>query len=514
MHILTTRKFRIHSLPSLLALSACVFISAPLTLRAQSDKIIPADIDTKDISLISLGPIGVRVKTDHQSGRVPRSESNSGIVMFTFENSPAENVLELGDEIVGINGKKFNKNFTALIAEEINLAEGSNGKLKLEILRDSKPRFVTLDIEPIGSYAPTWPKNCKKSQVILENACDWLVKHQHKNGRIEKNEGNACLVLTSASGLAMLGCDEKKYSRPVKKIASFLIEHIEQKTNKDGHFNGGTLDLWSINYAAIFLSEYYLRTDDKKAFKTLEFLNDEIYYRQFHQMSPEAAKHITTHLVNVKKYKHDPVPKYWFGHGLITTKANGYVHLGVNVANATVAWSLMDKVGVEVDRENLKATLDYIEKACVSGAMGYSSKMNQNRIHMDAFGRTGLLGISLAMEEGRENYKKKVTNALNLISANGFYSSHATCVMGKAWGALGMAQLDPNHFRKVMDEMQGDFDLLRLSDGSFVSNPVKNNIHGKYDLLTGGSGERHRWTTAFNALIYTIGEGKLMITGG
>jgi len=47
----------------------------------------------------------------------------------------------------------------------------------------------------------------------------------------------------------MLGCDEEKYKNPVNKIVKFLINHIDKKTNKEGHFDGGTLDLWSITYA-------------------------------------------------------------------------------------------------------------------------------------------------------------------------------------------------------------------------------------------------------------------------
>jgi len=106
-----------------------------------------------------------------------------------------------------------------------------------------------------------------------------------------------------------------------------------------------------------------------------------------------------------------------------------------------------------------------------------------------------------------------VSEALNQLAFKDYYFSHATCVMGKAWGTLGMAAIDPTKYRKLMDEMRNDFELLRLSDGSFVSNPVLKNGHGHMDLKTGGSNERHRWTTAFNALIYAIGEKNLTITG-
>ena len=499
---------------SLSLLMVCPFLFNLVELRAQTANVIPADVDTKDDSLINLGPIGVRVKTDHRTDRFPRSESNSGEVKFIFQNSPAQKSLKIGDVIVGVNGKKFDKNFTELLAKEIDLTEGGNGKLVLQIKRGKNEKKVSIRLKRIGSYASSWPMDCKKSEAILENACDWLVAHQQKNGRIEKNRGNSSFVLTSVTGLALLGSGQKKYEQPIVKIAGFLVQHINKKKDKDGHYKAGALELWSLNYAAIFLSEYYLRFKDKRVFPTLEFLNQEIDYRQFHRMSSAAREHTKDHLVNVKKYKGDPVPDYWFGHGLVTEKSNGYIHLGVNVANALVAWSLMERAGVNVDEENFTATMDYVEKACVSGAMGYASRLNQRGTPPDGFGRTGLLGVALFLQDDRPKYTKTVTGALNKLGDKSYYFSHATCVMGKAWGSLAMADLDPEQFRKQMDQMKGDFDLLRLSDGSFVSNPVKKNIHGKQDLLTGGSTDHHRWTTAFNALIFAIGQKKLVIAGG
>lgn len=481
-----------------------------ITGISKGEKIIPADLDTKDSSLINLGPIGVRVKTDHREERHPRSKSNSGTVSYIFKNSLAEKTLEIGDEIVSVNGKTFTNNFTQLFTEELDKSEGSTGVLTLGIIRKEAKKSITFKLEKIGSYSKTWPYDCKKSSHILRNACDWLVEHQQSNGRIEKKENQTCLVLSSVTGLALLGCDEKKYRKPIAKIAKFLTSHLKEKTGDDQHYNNGILDLWSLNYAAIFLSEYYLQTKDKKVVNALKFLNKEIYYRQFHQISPEARVHLTQHLKK-KGFKHDPIPDYWFAHGLVDTKSNGYVHLGVNVANASIAWSLLSRAGVNVNEQNLTATLDYIEKACVSGAMGYASYLNQRATPNDAFGRTGALGIALYLRNDRPAYTKVVTNSLIKQYPKNYYFSHATCVMGKAWGTLALAALDKDHFRTLMDGVKADYDLLRLHDGSFVSNPAKSNGHGPQDMTIGGSQEKHRWTTAFNALIYTLAEGKLHI---
>lgn len=502
----------IFQLKNMLKLINTIFILTLIVGTLKGEKLIPADLETQDASLINIGIIGARVKTDHREERHPRSNSSSAIVKYIFENSLAEGKLKIDDEIIAVNRKNFSNNFTKLLAEELDKSEGSSGRLELQVIRNKKKVRVRFKLERIGGYSDTWPYDCKKSSTILRNACDWLVKHQQRSGRIEKNENQSCLVLSSVTGLALLGCDADEYKRPISKIVKFLTNHIKEKTNSNGHYDGGILDLWSVNYATIFLAEYYLKTGDEKVMETLKFLNKEIYYRQFHQMTEEVKSHLTNHLVNNKGFKHDPAPPYWFAHGLVDTKSNGYVHLGVNVANATIAWSLLDKAGVDVDTKNLTATLDYVEKACVSGAMGYASYLNQQGHPSDAFGRTGALGIALHLRKDRPAYTQVVTNSLIVQYPKNYYFSHATCVMGKAWGTLAIAALDKKHFRTMMDDMKGDFDLMRLHDGSFVSNPAMKNDHGPMDMTIGGSGERHRWTTAFNALIYTLAKQNLTIS--
>ena len=175
---------------------------------------------------------------------------------------------------------------------------------------------------------------------------------------------------------------------------------------------------------------------------------------------------------------------------------------------------MLAAAGIEVDLDNLRATKDYIQEVCEVGSMGYAAFPGQRRHHGDGFGRTGSLGVALYLHNDRPGYTNLVRKSLGVHYANNFYFSHATCVMGKAWGVMAIAGLDPVMFRKMMDQHRNDFELLRLSDGSFVSNPAQKNRHGKQDLVTGGSGERHRWTTAFNALIYAIGQKKLRIAGG
>ena len=496
-------------------LLALVTFGFALCTPVVAQKFIPADKDTQEPLLLNLGPIGARVKTDHRVPKLPRSESSSATVEYIFENSLAEGKLQIGDVITGVNGRGFNNDFSATLAEAIDRGEGGNGKLILNIKREKRKKKITFRLRKIGSYSKHWPYECEKSDRILQDACDWLATHQQPNGRLERagTGQDSVFVLSSVGGLAMLGCDAKRYRKPLKALVDFEVNFLKKHVNADGHYEHGTLELWSLNYAAIFLSEYYLATNDESVFPALEFLNQEIYHRQFHQADAETIAHVTA-LRKRRGDRGEPVPKYWFSHGKISPKSSGYVHLGVNVANACVAFSLLHEAGVDVDMENLKATKDYIEKACVSGAMGYAAFLGQKSTPGDAFGRTGTLGIALYLAGNRPEYTAKLTGAMNRLYPNQMYLGHGTTVMGKAWGVLAIAQLDPPLFRKMMDECQHDFDLLRLSDGSFVANPVGEKGHSKLDLHHGGNKQKHRWTTAFNALIYALGKKSLRIAGG
>ena len=335
------------------------------------------------------------------------------------------------------------------------------------------------------------------------------MEHQQSSGRFE--EGGAEFVLTSLAGLAMLGCDPERYKKPLQKTVGFLTDQLKSKSNK-GVYQGGNLQLWSLTYAAIFLSEYHMETGDRKVVKWLDFLDDNIFSHQFHQMDAEAEAHLRA-LRERRGDRGDPVPPYWFSHGRVSPKSSGYVHLGVNVANACLAWTLLAEAGADVDVENLAATKDFIEQNCPSGAMGYAAKNGARSTPSDAFGRTGVLGLALNLNNDRDVYTKTVAESLKRQYPKNLYFSHATCVMGKAWGILAMASLEPEEFRILMDSHRNDFDMLRLHDGSFVSSPAIKNRHGDI-VLKGGAASGHKWTTAFNALVYTLSAKRLHISGG
>lgn len=297
---------------------------------------IPLEDEKDHTLLISLGPIGARVLTDDLKGDTYTSDSHadSGTVKFIYPGSLAVGRLQLEDKIVGIDGKKFSRDFSRRVAAAIDEAEGGSGKLALDVERGGKAISVPFGLQKIGSLSPTYPYDCKKSDLILESACDWLARHVDASGRLDQG---GSIVESAVGGLALLGSGYKKYAPITERLAGTLVRFFggdgrpsagQLTVGPDGFWPGYGATTWQVAYGAFYLSEYYLATGDARVLKTLAHLNVNLERRQFRSAPKsdiDAAKN------------GEVIAPYWFGHDAIRPEAH-YQHLGVNTANALLAW--------------------------------------------------------------------------------------------------------------------------------------------------------------------------------
>ena len=462
---------------------------------------IPLENETANNKFICLGTIGARVFADDITGTTYSSDSHSksGTVKYIYKNSLAEGKLQLEDVIVGVDGKKFDNDFSRRIGLAIDKAEGSTGKVVLNVVRGGKAIEVPFNLPKIGSFSATYPYNCAKSDLILETACDWLVRHMDGEGRLD---GGGSIVNSAVGGLALLGSGNPKYHDNVKRLTETMVRFFSvTKAGSDDVWPGQGLSTWSVVYGAIYLSEYFLVSGDASVLPTLVKLNKNIEIRQFHKAPPAVRNAIPD--------KDKEAPLYWFGHEFLATDGM-YHNLGVNVANAVLGWELLSECGVSINRENFEKTRDYIQVACPGGEMKYAGGPNQSSGDGDAMGRTGVLGVAYALCGDRKDHNTKIASVLNRLQTANYFHAHASSAMGKSWGTLGMAALDPVVFRTAMDTYKYDYSLVRLNDGSFAANPALHpqNAGGKIDFEFG-----RKWTTAYNALIFTLGKGQLRIAG-
>lgn len=488
---------------------AVIALTAGLLLTASSvfAQDIPLEDEKGKEQLIGLGPIGARVLTGDLTGDTFTSDSraNAGTVKFIHSGSAAAGKLLLEDKIVGVDGSPFQNDFSRRMAQAIDHAEGGTGTLTLTIERGGRTISVPFTVKRIGSFGSHYPYRCKKSDVILESACDWLARHVDASGRLEEG---GYIVNSAVGGLALLGTGNSKYNDITKRLAGTLVRYFsdgsggengKDTARVDAFWPGSGLSTWQVTYGAIFLSEYYLATGDASVLPTLQRLNFNIEKRQFHQ-TPK-------HVLEARKSTEE-VPPYWFGHDVISAVPS-YTNLGVNTANAVLGWQLLSECGVAIDRKNFEQTRDFIEIAGPDGDMRYAGVPNQTSRDGESIGRTGVLGVAYALCEDRREHATKIARVLGELEAEHYLHSHASSAMGKAWATLALATLDPKAFRVAMDRYRYDYNLIRLSDGSFAANPKSHfQSKGNPDFSYG-----RKWTTAFNALIFALPRGHLRITG-
>ena len=445
---------------------------------------IPDD-DTKDESLLNLGPLGVRIKTTVETRDLQgQAIGNDGAVAYIFKNSLGDGKLQIGDVVVGVDGAPFQKDLSVRMGNAINNAEATTGALALQIVRQGKPLTVKFQLPVLGNFSATFPYQCPKTRLIFLQACDYLARHQLAHGSWDP-QGSGYASTSAFAALALLSSGDEKYQKNIRAAVEFFLL-IDDK---------GGLECWKLNHASIFLAEYYLQTGDPRVKAKL----NELYK-----------------LLRSQQLTQTPYP-FWFSHqkflGKIPDPKGAYVYLGVNVANALVAWSLMGECGIEMDAEQTLGTWNAVQAAGPSGEMPYAAAVGQSGGDPDAWGRTGALAVANHLTPGQLVYGKTIAGALGRQWDRLYFSSHATSAMGKMWGTLGTAALDQVLFRKLMDKYRYSFALMRLEDGRFVAQP---GIGGKNIYTTQGIDFEHGpiWTTALNALVFSPGFRHLRISGG
>ena len=135
-------------------------------------------------------------------------EPKALLIKYVFPGSPADGQVKIGDLIVGAGGGMFKENHRNGYGEEVFGADGPiselaqvleecqsadrKGKLPLTLRRGKEIVEVSLDVgTKYGTFAPTFPHKCQKSDLILAELLQYLVDHQRKDGSfgIAKQDG-------------------------------------------------------------------------------------------------------------------------------------------------------------------------------------------------------------------------------------------------------------------------------------------------------------------------------------
>jgi len=399
--------------------------------------------------LVNLGPTGARAIL----------KVTSFVVKYVFPKSPAHKRLNIDDEIIGVNdkmfttkhifGKQYGMSYKVGyegpimdFGNAIEDSEGRDGILKLTIIRKGKKASIKVRLPAIGRFSKTYPLKCPKSDKLVSSAMRYLLAHSrefrspcHKRGIV---------------GLALLSQGKLKEAKSM--AASW---------NK---VPGPRTWTWPVSYQCIFLSEYYLKTKDKRVLKTIESLvkrlyegqvtDPAIYKDRIHGGRPQGRNYL----------------KGGLGHAV---KIDGYGTMTITTLMALVAWELAEDCGVKLDQR-------YVDRAfeCVrtntnkSGYMGYRF----GRGAYSPVGRQGLaiIAYKLAKDKGTGEYVTRVTAHL-AKSKTRLNDGHGDNVLAILWALLGIQLSGDNEaIREMFDYNKAFINMARTHDGSFVAQPGRN----------------------------------------
>lgn len=392
------------------------------------------------------------------------------IVQKTAEGSPAHGKFQKGDELLSINGKSLNVDDPRVVlGNELNRS-GAVGTVSFESSKGS----VSFKIPKTGAFSASWPLNCKKSDLIIKETADFLVKSQVKNGAfmIEgskiHNDLSGCLA-----GLFLLSTGDDSYLKNVKLLVNEIADQALMNPSGSN---------WQLGYQGILLAEYYLRSGDKSVLKGLESLCRKA-------ISVQAAG--------------------GWGHG---GKVNspGYVQSGLmNSAGLPVLTTLVlaRECGVEVDAAAFQKALKFGYRFAGHGCAPYGDHRPE-LWWSNTNGRNGQLACALALLP-EEKYQQAAQH-LAMLVADSYVQpefGHTGGGFNAIWRGISsslIAQTKAKNYHRQLNALIWYYELSRQPGGGFSilpTPPDKQRYSGTH------------WGTGALALAFSAPLRNLRITG-
>ena len=471
----------------------------------------PANNDSPDGEvpgfLVNLGPTGARaVLTDR-----------TFIVRHIFKGSPAFGQLKNGDVIGGAFGKPFSAHsfgggphgYEGPIMDmglAIEKAEAAGGKLVLNVSRDSKAIEVTIDLEPIGAFSPTFPIRCKKSELLRAKALKYLADHPDA----QKGPSHTRMAVT----LAFLASENPRQQAIGRSMA---LKWSGQRPNSETW-------TWNLSHQLIALSEYYLLSRDSSVLPTIKYVVGLIQNAQYSgRIVIWAADHHKQDFAKIEAAQQ--LYDGGFGHAPYVGVAGkgGYGPMQYTTILAVTARQLAARCGAAADPNMIRRSLDFIHRGTnQAGYVAYGGEFTLNNGLVDPVrwknstsgdnyvGRVGCAivahRLSPEFSDSREylgKYRSFCKRAFRSMP-----DGHGDTNLGILWGLMGAAASeDPAVLRTVFDYHKAYFNMARCHDGSFVVQPGR-------DYADGGYYRASRYhPTATMALGLGLGYPKLRIQG-
>ncbi|MCH7229086.1 DUF6288 domain-containing protein, partial [Haloferula sp. A504] len=419
-------------------------------------------------------------------------------VAYIFAGTPADGQLAVGDRIIGANGAlfttphKFGYGMDKFgyegplmdLGNALDAVQGGNGQLTLDIVREGQPLTVTLTLPTnYGGFSPTYPFDCPKSDLILEELLAYLAGQQRVNGSwTERYYIDAHAVLAMLASLSEPGenpGDPPKYSQYLSNVKA-AMQYFAGQTSTG--YDTSSYPCWEYGLYGVCLAEYYLALDrfEGEAWALQELgvadLDEERAW-----LLPELEE-INTWLGQAQLpgpffrgdgnhgtggWSHDPNP------------GSGYGPICMITAQAMAAWSLIAQCGIDVDQDRYNMAHEFLVKGTNNIGYVWYNDINSGDNQYADVGRTGAAVVAHAVAPsalaggGFEPYARRSAQCIG-VNPKTFPDTHGSPLLGAGWVALGAA-FDSAAFRQLMDEHAWYFELAHCPDGTFYYQPNRDN---------------------------------------
>ena len=474
------------------------------------------DVPDKEVPgfLVNLGPTGARAVLTEKTF----------IVRYIFAGSPAAGRLKVGDVIVGAFGKGFSSHAFGYGGSKgphgykgpimdmglgIEKAEASDGKLVLNVTRDSKKIDVTIKLETIGAFSSTFPIKCKKSGLLRARALKYLAdRPDAHDGKGESSH------VRMAVALAFLSSDEPRYQAIAKAMAS------KWGQDKPGEKTWS----WHLSHQIIALSEYYLQTRDASVLPMIKhvvaLLERGMYATPVVHWAPEKHKQ-PFEQIDAAQQLYDG----GYGHAPYTPgkPLGGYGPMQITTALAVTARQLAAQCGAPINKDRLKRSMDFIHRGTNDvGYVAYGGEFTLNRGPVDSVqwkkktrslnyvGRVGAVTVAhrLSPESPKSAERIRLYSGFMSRAYKSMPDGHGDANLAILWSLMGAAAShDPAALRAMFDYHKAYFNMMRCHDGSFVLQPGRDYADKGYYLAS-----RYH-PTATMALAMGFAHPKLRIEG-
>jgi hypothetical protein len=417
----------------------------------------------------NLGITGMRVKLDPAAPRTL-------VVKYVFAGTPAALAgVQLNDVITGVEGQPFTADHQdgygvavfgargpiSEFGNALDAVQGVDGLLGVTLTRGGSTLSVTINVGQVyGSFSPTFPSNCPKSNLILSQLLTYLRQTQNENGAW----GNGRHENNIFAGLALL-CDGSAASMTA---AGKLATYYDNKTN--GPIPVGQLGNWQYFAAAIYLSEYYNKTNDAWVLTKLNTIYSYLVtsqYKTVSQIVPGYHSQMNPTVTGFGGWGHNP-------------GFEGYGPICMTTGQGALALAMMKRVGVNVDRARLDAAYNFLVKGTgANNYVWYADSPGGGPNDWADPGRTGVTAIANWMSPYTEPvYATRAIAHARFMGAHpqSFPDTHGSPTIGMAYAAMG-AHFDPASFRQLLDNNRWWFSLAHTPEGNFYYQPNRDNAY-------------------------------------